>query len=317
MEELITNYFSNCKEFYQDVVKMLTTDSKKWDKQLEHMYMTWFGYKRFQDDEFDWLNNLYNRAFQCLWTICDLNNGIELLCEKKNKIHFKDLHSIYAEYLNTKFLSRERYSEERVYSNFKFEIQLFMDDNLQSKLLNLINNNNYPECRRIMRISVEKIVYFCISVLTLNNFVFYLRNILNNYRTFKIQLREAKVLSLNYIDYLLSEWSTQKELTQQWDNMMERWPILKEIQVNWSSPRQFINKVVYNTYITGYGKKFKENFYGKIWIYGGRENKFLVISKKNEHIIMTIEGTRVNADTISLKEKEEIKQIGEKILGDF
>ena len=80
---------------------------------------------------------------------------------------------------------------------------------------------------------------------------------------------------------------------------------------------QFINKVVYNTYITGYGKKFKENFYGKIWIYGGRENKFLVISKKNEHIIMTIEGTRVNADTISLKEKEEIKQIGEKILGDF
>ncbi len=34
----------------------------------------------------------------------------------------------------------------------------------------------------------------------------YLRSILYNYRTLKKQLREAELLNLNYLDYLVKEW---------------------------------------------------------------------------------------------------------------
>lgn len=103
--------------------------------------------------------------------------------------------------------------------------------------------------------------------------------------------------------------------------MQKLWPILTEISFNWPNPRSFINTVIYNTYITGYGRKFKEIFQGRMWIYNRLENKCIVISKKNEnqkdHIIMTITGKLLNIDDISQKEQEEIKEIGSKILGDF
>ena len=85
LEQLITNYFSNCEELQFDVLKMLTTDREKWDMQMTQSYFSWFGYKNFPDDTWDWINNLSNRATQCLTTICDFNNGVELLDEKKSK----------------------------------------------------------------------------------------------------------------------------------------------------------------------------------------------------------------------------------------
>lgn len=323
LEQLITNYFSNCEELQFDVLKMLTTDREKWDMQMTQSYFSWFGYKNFPDDTWDWINNLSNRATQCLTTICDFNNGVELLDEKKSKNQFEDLHSVYVAYMNTKFPIKDQQSDfkDRIFPNFNSDIRILINDNEQSKLLKLINNYNYPECRKIMRSKIEKCVNFYAMVILLNDFMCYLRKFLNNYRTFKIQLREAKTLNLNYIDYLLSEWPIRDEVTQQWNNMQKLWPILTEISFNWPNPRSFINTVIYNTYITGYGRKFKEIFQGRMWIYNRLENKCIVISKKNEnqkdHIIMTITGKLLNIDDISQKEQEEIKEIGSKILGDF
>ena len=225
--------------------------------------------------------------------------------------------------MNIKFSVKDQQTDfkDSIFPNFNSDIRILINDNEQSKLLKLINNYNYPECRKIMRSKVEKCVNFYATVILLNDFMRYLRKFLNNYRTFKIQLREVKVLNLNYIDYLLSEWPIREEVTQQWNSMQEIWPILTEISPNWPNPRSFLNKVLYNTYITGYGRKFKETFQGRIWIYNGLENKFIVISKKNEnqkdHIIMTIAGKHLNIDAISQKEQEEIKEIGSKILGNF
>lgn len=323
LEQLITNYFSNCKELQTDVFKMQTTVRENLDLQVIQSYVSWFGYKFFPDDTWDWINNLSNRTIQCLMTICDLNSGIELFCEKKSKNQFADLYSVYVAYMDIKFPVEEQKSafKDRNFPESNSDIRILINDNEQSKLLKLINDYNYPECRKIMRNKVEKCANFYAMVILLGDFVFYLRRFLNNYRTFKIQLREANALNQNYIDYLLSEWPIRDEVIQRWNGMQKLYPILTEISLKWPNPRSFINKLVYNTYITGYGRKFKETFQGRMWIYNGLENKFIIISKKNEnqkdHIIMTIAGKHLNIDAISQKEQEEIREIGSKILEDF
>ena len=61
-----------------------------------------------------------------------------------------------------------------------------------------------------------------------------LRNVLNKYRTFKMQLREAELLNMNYLDYLIKEWQPREQVRDNIQKMKDEKPLLKNL--NWGFP---------------------------------------------------------------------------------
>lgn len=299
------------------IPKVKYTNIEQWDSELMQTYFSWFGYKFFGDEKMDWINHVMSRANQILFTMCNLYNGIDLMNKNKETKLYQDLHSIYVYSMKNlfPFSDSEMHGENVVFSNFQSDIKELLDKNEQNKLLNLVNNRNYPECRKLLKDKIEKSANFYALIIQLNDFILDLRNILNNYRTFKIQLREARVLKLNYICYLLEEWRVKQELIDQLENIKEMCPLLQEIAINWQGLLVFINQIVYNTYIIGFGKKFPENFKGKLWIYKGVRRKVIVISNKNEdrisYTFMTTDGIIIN--NLDEEEREEIEIISKEI----
>lgn len=121
----------------------------------------------------DWINHVMSRASQILFTMCNLYNGIDLMNKnKETKLH-QYLHSIYVYSMKNlfPFSDSEMHGENVVYSNFQSDIKELLDKNEQNKLLNLVNNRNYPECRKLLKDKIEKSANFYALIIQLNDFI--------------------------------------------------------------------------------------------------------------------------------------------------
>ena len=140
----------------------------------------------------------------------------------------------------------------------------------------------------------------------------YLRNVLNNYRTFKMQLREAELLNMNYLDYLIKEWQPREQVRDNIQKMKDEKPLLKNLNWGFPSLNAFVNNVLFENYILRFGNRFgNEQLKGsKLFLYHG-EKTIIVISmnhdNSNPYILLDVSGNIVSDIT-----EDELLEISEK-----
>lgn len=164
---------------------------------------------------------------------------------------------------------------------------------------------------------MKEVINLFLLYMVLLDFMEYFRDILNNYRTFKMQLREAELLHMNYFDYLIKEWQPRKEVIDNFEKMKSEWKSLKNINCAMPSINTFFNNVLYNKYILKFGQRFfnGELKGSRLFLYYGSDEAIIVITKKDmpvkEGILLDVTGERII--NISSNTLEEIKKINEEI----
>ena len=66
----------------------------------------------------------------------------------------------------------------------------------------------------------------------LYDFISYIRSVMNNYRLFKMQIREAELLGLAYLDYLINDWQPTLEIREKINRC-------KSLDFIWSREKSF------------------------------------------------------------------------------
>ena len=127
-----------------------------------------------------------------------------------------------------------------------------------------------------------------------------------------MQLREAELQNVNYLDYLIKEWNSENKITESIAALKENKPILRELNIEVPSVQAIINNVLFENYILKYGERFMENESNirRIFLWHGKEKKNIVISdgsgEANKMLILDISGNELQE--ISKKDVEEIKK---------
>ena len=121
-------------------------------------------------------------------------------------------------------------------------------------------------------------------------------------------LREAELMNMNYLDYLINEWHP-REKVQEYIQEQGKKPVLNNIKLEFPSLSAFINKILFENYILKFGEQFcnGEIENGKLFLYHGTERFIIVIrTKQNKHIMLSSSGDILS--DISEKERKEIRK---------
>ena len=319
LEELICDYLLHCKEIQKNFTldELRTKNYIDFDINTQMFLGFWFGYMINRSEEWDWIKHFTVKLGEYVACIYDFYRAVEHHKHNKKSIEFMDLYSVFSDYMKTEYPEINKNREEAIWSDFQPCIDTLLAREEQRKLLKLLNNRNYPECEKMIKNKIEKSANFYLNILILDDWIQYIRQVLNNYRIFKMQLREARIYNLNYIDYLLEEWPVRKELIDLVNGMAEH--DLKSGSIPFNGDlKSFLNMVIYHKYVLNYGENLPKGLVekGRIWIYYGRKRKLLVLSNwKNGNIenrIMKINGNCVEA--LEDREDTEIKKMAKHIL---
>lgn len=180
------------------------------------------------------------------------------------------------------------------------------------KINELIGQSNYNEIKKIFINKLANIIQSTLIREKMNDFMSYLNKNISNYRSFKIQLREADVFEKDYLIYQMEIWEQFPHIVEKYkDKILKYYNSDKEI-ISIAKLIYFINDILIQNYILKFGTRFNhgELLNSKVFIYHGKNRKIVVISKKSEtienSIFLDITGEKLN--DLTEEELEEIKK---------
>ena len=236
----------------------------------------------------DWLDRLENLANN-LWTYLRLINlGIIYINSKmelRKNVAFGSLGDIYLYYVN-KDNNTFSLDESNMGNNIVAPYVYLMFTNNEIKYIdNCISEKKYKEVEELIHQALEMVLILQMEVIPLEYFVNYLRQSENNYRFLKMQLREADLLNLNYLDYLIGEWNLQEDIYDELRNRLCTEGLFKPDEVNWVSVRTMLDTILYNNYILPYLKDIQKNEINttRAYIYKGERIIFAYRRKSCVH----------------------------------
>lgn len=266
---------------------MLLTKPEEWDFELHRINMVWTN--SFGDDRFDWLIRLQNNSNQMFWMLYQLIEASEMVGAIESKIQNEILNfvDLYDYYMITKMPVEDRTWENRKENPVKYsgldDLEVIVFEKEEIKTINIyIQEKQYEKVKLILVEKIKDVSNFYLISAILNEFMAYLRNIMNNFRTFKMQLREAELLDMNYLDYLIKEWQPTKSLTDNIEKMKKETSALKNLNISYPSLNAHINMVLYTNYISKFDTRFfnGELKNSRLWIMHGERRNIIVISSK-------------------------------------
>lgn len=329
-ETLVLEYLYHSKELWGHVSRMLSTDPKLWEENLHTFSFNWTNIYR--NEEYDWIQQLKDNAYMILWTLSELIEAINWIQEEKIKIpnDIEDYTDLYEYWMIQKYRLGEYESwEERkkrkiIYGKTIYgEIQRIHDvviNNADADMLaKLIQSRKFREIRNYFVMKFKVVANYVKAIYSLVDFVYYIRRIMNNYRSFKMQIREAEFLNLNYLDYLIKDWTMTEATKVVLENIKERWLEIQDenMELINVSVDVFIDNILYANYITRFGTRYVNGELkdAKIFLYHGVKCNILVISKEEvedyNFIYLNVNGFDIQ--NVNEKEKEEIKKLADKI----
>lgn len=243
----------------------------------------------FGDDRFDWLIRLQNNSNQMFWMLYQLIEASEMVGAIESKIQNEILNfvDLYDYYIITKRPVEDRTWENRKENPVKYsgldDLEVIVFEKEEIKTINIyIQEKQYEKVKLILVEKIKDVSNFYLISAILNEFMAYLRNIMNNFRTFKMQLREAELLDMNYLDYLIKEWQPTKSLTDNIEKMKKETSALKNLNISYPSLNAYINMVLYTNYISKFDTRFfnGELKNSRLWIMHGERRNIIVISSK-------------------------------------
>lgn len=178
-----------------------------------------------------------------------------------------------------------------------------------------LKNQNYDELKNLLIVKENRSVNFLMLTYLLYDFISYIRSVMNNYRLFKMQIREAELLGLAYLDYLINDWQHTLEIREKINDMKKHTEKYDSISYDWPNLKDFINTVLYSNYLTAFETRFVDGKLTdvKAWILYGAERNLLIITGKNDKLeiqesVFDTEGIEVQ----NISEAEKV-QINEKV----
>ena len=177
-----------------------------------------------------------------------------------------------------------------------------------------MKNQNYDELKNLLIVKENRSVNFLMLTYLLYDFISNIRSVMNNYRLFKMQIREAELLGLAYLDYLINDWQPTLEIREKINDMKKHTEKYDSISYDWPNLKGFINMVLYSNYLTAFETRFVDGKLTdvKAWILYGAERNLLIITGKNDkqeiqESVFDTEGIEVQ--NISEAEKVQINEI--------
>ena len=251
-------------------------------------------------------SNIYSLVRECLNVII---SQIDLLQSERIEIR-RSISTINDMYLYCLKKSREK--KVTIEKKESIIYMIFNDDEVR-KIEKLIKNFDYAEIRNICVLKLSIISESIIAQEKLNDFMTYLANVISNYRSFKIQLREANIFEKDYLTYQIEQWEILHGKDEKYKNMVyNRYFSVLGLDIGIPKVIWLVNSILIQNYILRFGTRFNhgELINSRVYIYHGNNRKVVVISKEDEtmenSIFLDITGEMIN--DISENELVEIKE---------
>lgn len=310
-EDTVMEYMYQSKELAPLIHRMLNLVPEKWDMTLWQVRSNWT--EVIKDDFFSWTMRLRNISFQYYHFISGLLDAVSLIEDNDViKTEILNLSDLYDYYNRTKFPHpgsewEHRYDNPITYCGFEEFIQMIFDENEYKNIGELLETYEYDKLKDIILEKIKQISNLLIQVSLLTDFVDYMRKNMNNYRRFKMQLREAELLELNYLDYLIVEWQPKSQTRKNIDNMKKQMHMLEDVQFEWPTLSAYIDRMIFLRFVCNYNPNaFNRIDDARLWLYYGDTRKLMVISyKKDEKMYNIIKD--MNANIVQANEKELIE----------
>lgn len=195
------------------------------------------------------------------------------------------------------------------------QIELLVYGNEEYSYINgLISQGEFLEVRNSIKQKLGEVLNLFLGMTVLENFITFIRGILNNIRSFKMQLREADLLNVTYLDYIMAEWQYKSEIHNILDKIKEDNPVIAEINPPIPSISALFNGILFEYYINKYGDRFinEELKDRRLFLVKTTDRLLIAITKeKNKDIIiLNINGEIVNSisdeEQVIIEEKNKI-----------
>ena len=291
---LINEYIMNTKELYELVRKTLT--SEIWDKQFYMINIDWKMLTRKED--FYWVERILINVKYLFSTTYSMVKNISLMKQ-----------------INKKAYSLETLFDSIETADILYFKTILLNEREQEKLDKLICVEEYGIVKNFLFVKMQGIynLYYIFEILA--DFLQYLREILNNYRLFKMQLREAEMLNMNYLDYLIREWQPREALSESIWKIRKEDEMFNELDKKLPTLNSFINNVLLENYILQFGERFDNNElkYSRIFLYKTNNKTNIVIMQKKDEdenlsLAYYLDSLGNSIDTISKEDWEKIMQ---------
>lgn len=288
-ENLVNEYIYNSKELFPYVQQMLSINSQEWNLDLSMIIAQWTN--SFGDEKFDWLTRLQSNSGTMFWTLCQEIQALDMVAKISEKIQNEILtiEDVFDYFMIQEMPFDNRTWENRkenpiTYSGFD-QLKLIVFDDVELSIVNgCIQNNDFSSVRNIFFDKTKNVANLFLLTILLADFMEYFRSVLNNYRTFKMQLREAELLEMNYLDYLIKEWQPRRKVIDNFEEMKKNMPLFGELNIGWPSLSSFVNQVLFENYVLRFGNRFINNELknGRLFVYHGEKRNIIVISFKDK-----------------------------------
>lgn len=251
-------------------------------------------------------SNIYFLVRECLNVII---NQIDLLQSERTEIKgsISTISDVYAYCLKNSRVKKETIEKK------KLIIYIIFNEDEVRKIEKLIKNFDYAEIRNICVLKLSIISESIIAQEKLNDFMTYLANVISNYRSFKIQLREANFFEKDYLTYQIEQWEILHGKDEKYKNMVyNKYFSVLGLDIGIPKVIWLVNSILIQNYILRFGTRFNhgELINSRVYIYHGNNRKVVVISKEDEtmenSIFLDITGEMIN--DISENELVEIKE---------
>lgn len=295
-EDTIMEYMHYSKELWPHIWKLLSNKQENWDIVDFQIYAMWTG-GVINDEHYDWLAKLFNNSNQYFYMLLNLVEAAKMASKEQEIVQcdISCVEDLYDFYMIKKELMPERKWENRnekpvSYPSLDGLITLMFSKEENDVIKKLLLEHNYQKVEEILKEKTKNMGNFFAAMSVFDDFMRYVRKIMNNYRTFKMQLREAELLNINYLDYLICEWHPTQRVEEMIEQIKNQTGIGEEIVINTPQLSSLITMIFYSKYIVFYGRRFMKDELKdrKLWIYRENEMFYIVLTRKENNMYDSI-----------------------------
>lgn len=302
-DELVYLFTLNTIEIRKYFGKRLQKDGKLKNGKEDHgffgFYYMYINHEFSEHFGMDYLNRIENISNECF---------SKLLIISKALVEFADdlfMDESTAAELWFKYINKDnqnyKYSPDNEIAESQVGpyLELVFDDDEIKQLSKQISNKNYTLAYNLVKEGIARSLNLLSFSMVLQDFIFYVRDVANNYRCLKMQLREADLLQLNYLDYLMGKWVPRKDIHKYFKDLKKREPIVNELNYSIPSIRSVVDTILFANYIQPHIDSIQTDELNdcRAYFINGKYKDYIVVSKRNksleENIYIDIENLKI------------------------
>lgn len=137
----------------------------------------------------------------------------------------------------------------------------------------------------------DRIVNYYLNSVVLIDFIGYLRKSIDNYRCFKMQLRECELFHINYLEYLMDYWEMSGKMDIRVQDHLRFTNVLHEaVRPDYPLLGNIINNLLFENYVLDYGNNVaeKELLHSKLYLMHEEADVKVIVKNDIEGKEMTI-----------------------------